>query len=97
MSCVPIQNGFICTMPNAQPMTSYTQRRTLDDETREWTTTHKPRQLFWCYECRKKRRAENLVIIVQEWYDPMIFCAPNKGCNGPETKRGTRRKRWVKP
>jgi hypothetical protein len=94
VTCVPIPNGFICVPPRGQPMTRIARRLTIDDVETNWVEEHGRGEIFWCYECRKKRRAENLTVIAQEWYDDMIFCSEGKGCNGPETKRGTRRKRW---
>jgi hypothetical protein len=34
-----------------------------------------PNQLAYCYKCRRRRRAKNLLVIRQAWYDPYIYCA----------------------
>lgn len=48
-------------------------------------------QLAWCHKCRRRRRAKNLMVVRQEWYDPMVYCAD--GCAEFKKKRNAQARR----
>mgnify|MGYP001583267742 CR=1 FL=1 len=87
MPCLPITQGektvgAICGPPT-MPLTKWVERIWLPTQQREMVIRHRipGNRLHRCSRCRKRRPAKNLLVNGGGWWEPIIFCAPRKGCH----------------
>ena len=77
--CCFVGNGIVlCRPPALQPLTRY-RIAGIGEKGFMWFTM-KSDSLAWCHRCRRRRRARNLSIIAQAYYEPIIDCTDETEC-----------------
>lgn len=74
-------SGVICGSAT-MPLTRWVERLELPGKKQPWIIRHRipGNRLYYCYRCRKRRPAKNLMVNGGGWWDPIVFCADGKGC-----------------